>query len=332
MIAVGLALLLATAVVLLRLRLRHAERRWQRFVAVWRPVLLGVLINPEPPARLPPLAPADHRRFLRLWAYLHESVRGDAADRLNAVALQLGIDVAARALLVAGSRTEKLLAALAAGYLRDAEAWEALADLARASDSLLSVNAARALVRVDAQRAARTLMPLLLAREDWELGRLEGLLGDARPRLSRLLARTLWRLAPEDRPRALQVVRALRLELPDASLARLLAPDQPAAVLEGALHLASSPMLAGDVARSLDHPDERVRAQAARRMGQVAGRGDVPRLVALLDDPAWPVRMAAAHALGQLPFVSQEMLAGLREAHPQAQAQLAQVEAERAAA
>ncbi|MBC7470243.1 MAG: hypothetical protein H7322_13025, partial [Ramlibacter sp.] len=89
--AVALTLAVAIVIVGLRVRGRSDDRRWHEFVAHWRPVLLAAMLSPVL-SDLPALARRDHGRFLRLWTYLHESVRGDASERLNRVALELAID------------------------------------------------------------------------------------------------------------------------------------------------------------------------------------------------------------------------------------------------
>lgn len=324
-----LTLGLVVAIVVLRLQLRRRERRWNAFVEVWRPCLLAAILDPASTPQLPELRRGEHVLFLRLWAYLQESLRGDAARLLNETALRLGIDATARRLLVSGSRAEKLQAVLAAGYLRDAQAWDPLVALARSADSLLSVNAARALVRINPLRAANGLMPLLVTRTDWDLSRVAGFLGEARQAFWLLMAKSIPLLQAGELRRALLLAEALRLQLPDPTLARLLQPAQPADVVQAALRLTDSPALAPDVRRCLAHPDPAVRQQAALQMARLAGPDDLPVVTALLDDPEWPVRMAAAQALARLPFLGSSALEALQGAHPQAADMLRQVRAER---
>ncbi|MBE7367970.1 HEAT repeat domain-containing protein [Ramlibacter pallidus] len=324
-----LTLTLVGVIVFLRVRLRLRERRWDRFVAVWRPALLAAILDPGSAPPLPDLRPGESVLFLRLWAYLQESLRGDAARLLNETALRLRIDETARALLVRGSRTERLQAVLAAGYLRDAQAWEALVATARSSDSLLSVNAARALVRINPLRAANGLLPLVVTRADWDIGRVAGFLAEARQAFWLLMAKTIPLLQLQELQRALLLAEALRIQLPEATLARLLQPEQPTGVLQAALRLSDSPGLAEQVLRFLSHPEAAVREQAVLQMGRLSTPSDLPALTGMLDDPAWPVRMAAARALASLPFLGSSALEALEQDHPQAVDMLRQVRAER---
>ena len=125
-VALALTVALAVVIVVLRLNLQRQERRWSAFVERWRPLLLAMMMEPDEPPTLPALARTERTLFLRLWVYLHESVRGAAAEQLNQAARVLQIDRTARRLLVRGSRAERLQAVLALGYLRDEPAWKAL--------------------------------------------------------------------------------------------------------------------------------------------------------------------------------------------------------------
>jgi hypothetical protein len=307
LVSVALTAAIALSIVGMRLRLRVQQARWEAFLARWRPLLLGAMIDPQAPP-LPPLRAGDRLRFLRLWTYLHSSVRGGAGPRLNALARELHMDAVARHLLQRGSRTARLQAVLAAGLLRDAEALEPLLQLAASRDSLLSVNAAGAAVDIDPILASARLFPLILSRPDWDPTRVAGFLQGAREPFALLLVRSLGTMPPQDLPRALRMVAALRIQLPPATLRGLLEPAQPPQVLRAALALATSQAFGREVRALVDHPDGEVRAQAVRQLSLLGGPDDLPALARRLEDPHWPARMAAAQTLAQLPFVEDHQL------------------------
>jgi hypothetical protein len=311
-IALALTLTLAAVIVLLRLRLQRQERRWSKFVERWRPLLLAMMMMPDEPPTLPALSRAERTLFLRLWVYLHESVRGAVADQLNQAARVLEIDHTARQLLVRGSRAERLQAVLTLGYLRDGTAWAALLKLARHADGLLSVNAARALIQIDAFRGAETLMPLILSRNDWDVSRVAAFLAEAREAFWLLLVRQLPTLQAGELPRALRLADALRLKLPATAVRGLLQPGQPAPVVQAALRLLNPGDLPDELRACLRHPEPLVREQAAHQLGQQATPADIPALTELLADPSWEVRMGAARALAQQPFMSAGQLTALQ--------------------
>lgn len=327
-VATLLTAIVALVIVLLRLALLRDERRWQAFLAQWRPRLLALVIEPAA-APLPVLLAADRRRFLRLWLYLHESVRGEAADRLNAAALDLGLDGYARASLAAGSRTARLQAVLALGHLRDRTAWTPLQRLAGVKDPLLSLNAARALVRIDALRAAEVLTPTALQREDWDVARLAGFMADARDAFGLMLMRHLPGLHPHQVPRALRLARALRLSLPPASLQRMLRQQPAPAVVRAVLPLLRGPGFHDDVLPLLQHPDAGVRAEASRAMADLAVPADLPRISALLRDGDVDVRLASAQTLTGLPFLADSELRALAAPGAPGHAELQHAVAER---
>lgn len=314
LIALALTGIMAVTIVVLRLVLVRDQARWAQFVQVWRPLLLALMMDDEVAAAdgLPPLLPQDRLRFLRLWVYLHESVRGEAAERLNVAARHLAMDATARRLLHRGSRAARLQAVLALGCLRDAPAWDALARLASARDPLLSINAARALVRIDAIRSADLLMPLVLSREDWDIARVAGFLVEAREAFWSYLTRHLMAMPSGELTRALRLAHALRLDLPVALLRPMLADGRNPVVVRAALPLVNDAALHDEVGHALSHPDAGVREQALHRMAALATPQDVARIAALLDDDEPQVRLASAGALAQLPFLDERMVDGLR--------------------
>ena len=183
--------------------------------------------------------------------------------------------------------------------------------MARRADGLVSVNAARALIQIDAFKGAETLMPLILARRDWDVSRVAAFLVEARDAFWLHLVRQLPSMPPRDLPRALRLADALRLKLPDGAVRVLLQGNQTSAVVQVALRLVANGELLDEIRACLRHPDWRVREQAAQQLAQQATPTDTPALVQLLDDPRWNVRMGAAQALAQLPFLSDEQLAAL---------------------
>ncbi|WP_078030800.1 HEAT repeat domain-containing protein [Massilia sp. KIM] len=308
-VALGLTLLLAIQIVLMRVSLRRRERREAQVLARWRPLLNQIVVGERP--SLPALAPRERLPFLRLWVHLQGSLRGDATEALNAMARGLGVDALARAMLARGAREERLLAALVLGHLRDREAWPQLLPLAELSDSALSLTALWALVRVDPVAAADYLTPLFIEREDWALSHVAGILKEAAAPTAAVIGRLLPTLPQERLPRALRIAEALRVPLPGAVLAGALNSEQVPVVIAG-LRGVMTPETIAEVRALLAHEDWQVRVQAARALGRIGAREDVPRLVALLADPQWWVRYRAAQALRELPALSRADLEAVR--------------------
>ncbi len=212
-VSLAITLLLALAIVAMRWRLARDTANWQRFVDRWRPALLEATLLEPGSWVLPTLDRSDRLRFLRLWMYVHESVRGVGRERLAGLARGLGLDRTARRRLGSRSRVGRLQAVLASGLLRDALAWNRLVVLSRDRDPLLSVCAARALVRIDPARAIPHLLPAVTRRADWDPAMVVGVVAEAREAWEAALRPALPRVPAHELPRALRLATALKLEL-----------------------------------------------------------------------------------------------------------------------
>jgi HEAT repeats len=330
-VALALTALLLLLTVALRISLKRRERHTLQFIAVWRPVLMNALNDPLGCA-LPVLQARDWLSFFKLWNYLQESLRGEATDSLNQVARRLHADTRARNLLRQGDRAERLIAILTLGNLRDRESWDDLLASAAGRDTIASLNAARALIQIDPIAGVDHLMPLVLSRQDWDIARLARMLGEARVAFGQLLTHTIVGQKAHPLLRALQLVEALRLQLPSTTLLYLLhRRHQPPAVLAAALRVPQGAAALPTVRELLGHREWRVRAQAVYALSRIGDAADVPLLTAGLQDEEWWVRYAAANALASLPFLGHEGLAALQSTMPDAAARqmLAQVSAER---
>ena len=313
--AAAAMLLLAAAMTLdiawLRLRIAVRSRREARFLARWRPVLLeAVDAVPEQMLRI---RRRNWLTFLALWNSFHESLRGAARHRLNAVALRLRMDVAAREILGRGEPRDQIMAAVTLGHLGDVESWGALERLARSDHSSLSLAAARALVLIDPSRAIELLIPQLSSRADWPLARVKAILRETEAAsVSQPLVSAMDLTPPDDLPRLITLMDCATAAVVTPELRRLLESSSDEEVLVACLksdHVARDRTLLANLAR---HRSWQVRTQAARVLGQIASRGDEKLLTSMLSDPVWWVRYRAAQALAALPFLSQDDLWRLR--------------------
>ncbi len=290
-------------------------RREQQFQQRWRPLLMQALID-ETAITLQPLARGDRWRFLKLWNRMQESVRGEANQRLAAVAYRLGCQHTARRLLASGNLTRRLFAILTLGHMRDTTAWSLLEFQLRQPVAISSLYAARALIQIDTERGVRTVVPQLLQRDDWEMVRIAILLQEFRDALGGELTRHLAALPAERLPRALQLAEALHLHVPADTLLPWLQASQPVELLGAALRLASGHGVLPAVRELASHADWRVRVQAAHALGRLGTEADVAVLTRLLSDPQWWVRYRAAGALANLPFLGRTRLRRLLDELP----------------
>ena len=310
-----LAILLMIVIGWLRAALVLRQRREQRFIEKWRPLLTMGL--EAAPASLPVIARADQYTFFSLWNYFHESLRGESKDRLNDLAASCGMDRVARTLLQRRSLRARLIAVTTLGNLRDRGVWEELERLAADPHPLLSLIAARALLLIDASAALPVLTPLLASRAEWDAARVGSMLSEAGADVvSTPLAAAAERYSAAGLYR--QTTRLLRyLEIAQSTQAlpavgRILEATTDDDVIAACIKCLSDPRDLPRLRRFVGHPAWFVRLQAARALGRIGTPADCAPLVSLLGDPVWWVRYRAAQALAALPFID---LPRLREIH-----------------
>lgn len=302
-IAAASSVLMLLVALAIRQYLRHEERVRARIVKLWRPLLTRIAIEEtdEPPA-LPRLA-ARHRPFLMdEWNALQDAVRGSSVERLNALALRLGLDGAARQLMDSRHVGKQILAIRALGHLRDPGAWSVLEARLAAPNALVSFYAAAALVQIDAQRAMPGIMSQLAERESWPGEAMARLIVDAGTQVAgepiRVMMLSLppakvppllpW-LARVDSILANEVaVELLRRHKDDihvvaAALLVVLEPQE----LPGLLHFATS-------------ADADVRKNLAQTLGRLGGPTETGLLIQLMCDRVWWVRYRAGQSLLKL--------------------------------
>ncbi len=318
--AVAFFILLLTGVIQRLILLRQSRR--QKFKALWNPLLIQSIT--EIPQTFPVLRSSEARLFLESWNYFRESIKGDITGNLDRVMGLVGADGAARRLLQSRWLSDRLVAVVALGHLRDRSIWEELRRLVDSRSPELSLAAARALILIDAQAGLTVLTPFLGTRTDWSFVKVASMLKEAGPEpvVESLAEATL--IAPPEAaarlvrcleaagsPNALPVVRKL-IGSKDTD-------DQVViACLRFLGRFASSKDL--DLIRPrLTHPKFGIRVQAIKALGKIGTADDVARLIERLADENWWVRYRAAEALAGFPLVNRAQLTRLQAEHPEQQ-------------
>ena len=315
----GLILFLLGWTLLIRWLRVSTDRRRQQMLTVWRPILAQSLI--EAPNTLPPIHPRDRVLFLYLWNHLQESIKGESSDELCAVIRRTGMDRVVHHYLAKGTLRQQLLAIVTLGHLTERTAWGRLVELAHDANAFRSIEAARALVRIDPARAIPTLIPLISQRSDWSPLKVLTILQEAG---EDLVAQTLGQAAGEAPPiiaarlirflasvrnhRALPFIRPLLDRTP-------LHED----VLASCLSLfgqCSDPRDLPIVRQYTAHPTWFIRVQAATALGKMGVEEDSAILIGLLNDTHWWVRYRAAEALSVLPTMTDDKLSLLVQTLP----------------
>ncbi len=326
----GTALALAAAVLLMRGLLIVRTRHEARSLGTWEPILIEATVSV--PSVLPRLARSDTLAVLTLWNHLQESVVGDASERLNQLARQVGIPSRAARMLRRGSLRERLTAIVTLGRLRERSAWPLLCTYAGVAHVPLSLAAARALVHVDPAAAATYLMPLVLRRADWPAARVATLLTAIGPDLvSQPLSEAALAAPPEHAPRLIRYLDVIHAHTAIPAVRRIIQLTNELEVITACLRVLESPEDLETVRGYCEDPRWEVRVQAASALGRIGVADDLPRLRRLLADHEWWVRHRAAHALCRVLADQPHVLDQVQESHynPFARDALTQARAER---
>ena len=311
--ALGAATLLIIALVVRRY-LEWAARTHARVIAAWRPLLTRIAIEGAIPGTLPPL-PNRHLPYLmEEWNALHDAVRGESSARLNAVGLELGLDVAARRLIHSGRIGRRILAIRTLGHLQDPSSWKPLQEQLASTNALVSFYAAAALVQIDAQRAMPGIMNQLAERESWPGEAMARLLVDAGADVARDPVRTLMlSLAPSKVPPLLPWLAHVDAVLGSEVAIELLRrhPDD-VGIVAAALIVVLDPTVLPELARFAESTDAEVRKNLAVAYGHLGSLADTETVTRLMCDKVWWVRYRAGQALLRLKGMTSERLEAVR--------------------
>ena len=299
---------------LVRRYYRFEARLNERVIATWRPLLTRIALeNDEPPAL--PRLPGSHLPYLmEEWNALNDAVRGDAGERLNAVARTLGFEVGARRFLHSRQVGRRILGIRTLGHLRDPSSWQPLQEQLASHNALVSFYAAAALVNIDAQRAMPGIMNQLAERESWPGEAMARLLVDAGADVAREPIRALMlSLAPAKIPPLLPWLSRVDAVLGSEVATELLRrhPDD-VDIVAAALLVVMEPKLLPTLARYADSKDADVRQNLATAYGRLGALRDVEPVVRLMCDRVWWVRYRAGQALLALKGMTADRLEAIR--------------------
>jgi HEAT repeat protein len=294
-----------------------ASRRWRmrrnaQVEARWRAALHEVAEDPA--LTLPPMQLRELPHFLNVWNRLRESADVDTAVRLEQLIVQRGIDRHARGMLASRSLRQRLAAVTAAGHLRDRAAWDRLESLSRQHGPVTSFAAARALLRIDASHALDVLSTSIPARADWPLGRLASVFHELGPSVvTGSLVTMLLRRPRPGLDRVMKLARFGQAAKISGIVRGWLGSGNDPDILMVALSYIEDPADIPWAVGAARHEEWRVRMAAARALGRVGGRDELPALLELLRDSIWWVRYHAAQGLIRLKGLEPFELETLRE-------------------
>lgn len=280
-------------------------------IARWRPLMLAAAAGDA--SELPPLKARERRAVMLLWNRLQDGLRGRSHDDLNALAARMGLATIARRYAARRGGARRLIGLRTLGHLGSPDDWARMLALLDDPRSQVSLAAARALLRVDAARAAGPVIDQYLARTDWPVPRVGTLLREAgADAIGTALADRLLDGSPADQVRLLPLARVTEAPGRGSVIEAVLARAGEPAVLSATLQQVHGPGSLRRVRELCDHPDWQVRSYAALALGRLADAGERPRLTRMLADREWWVRYRAAQALLGMPGVDGVAVEALR--------------------
>ena len=322
-VALATTALLTFGIIAARLRLLYRLRIERGLTARWNPLIAECA--ERVPEALPPLPARELEGFLVLWCRALESLRGHAQDNLRDMAKRLGVEARLQKLLGSRRLELQLLGVVCLGHLHDRDAIPILLQMVREAPAVVSLNAARALMRIDPAIAMPHLLEATAARHDWALAHIVPAFAEVDvARVGPVLAAAIGtELYKEGRGiRAGGVARLLRLHVAAhgaalrPALLEVLAASESPSTLVAALAALSHPEDIDHARQLVKHVHWPVRAAAAQALGRLGGTQDFPRLREALGDASWWVRYRAARALCALPGVAATELHDLARSVP----------------
>lgn len=324
------ALLLLLAVLVLRQVAQRRERNHRRAVAFWQQVLETAM--QEPPTRSPALPAQDMTGFVDVWNELHDAPGGADNPGLRAVAEQVELAPKLERMLERGSFHDRVMAIIALGYLRSEASFAKLVALIDDASPIISISAARALMRISPERAVQQVVPQIVERQDWVDGGIAQMLDEAGAQVVKgELGAAALRANDDVAPRLVRFLAGVSAEAAAPVISRILAEPHDEHLVSTCLQVMSDTADLDKVRPLLAHERWHVRMHASAAIGRLGSEGDAPVLMPLLADAQWWVRYRTAQALQHL-LEGSRRLEQMRDAQEDRYARdiLTQVMAERA--
>jgi HEAT repeat protein len=304
--------LLAIAIIATRMRVDAVEARAESFAARWRPLILQRIMGDKvtPPA----IEPRDWPHFFVLWNHLHESLRGEALEKLNELAREVGMREVARQWADETELRRQVLAMLALGNMRDPAAWARAKVLIEDEHPVRSVAALRCMLLLRPAAALPQVIPLIARRTDWSPVRIAIFLREAGAELSGThLAAAAADLPPQEAGRLLKYLTAIGSEHALPTIRQILATAQEPNLIAACLPLLHNAEDMSFARQFIDHPSWFVRVQATVALGKHGKMGDEGLLIPLLADSQWWVRYRAAQALAGMTHLGEGWMRALHD-------------------
>ena len=301
-------------VIMLRFLSDRREQHEKIFEEQWKSLFAMTIISDQLPRDIPVISSGYAMLFFRLWTHYHESLRGEAKERLRQILFGTGGNRIALKWLHGFSIRKKLMAVVVLGYLKEKSTSHYMQLLARKKNPLLSLVAARALLQIDPEIGLPFLMSFIVNRSDWSAEFIKNILKEIPGGLLvQTLGPAIERASDAHLPRLIGYLELCPYETGAPIVRTLIQQKSDTDVVIACLDYFQDPRDIIHVMRYVNHPAWRVRRLVAKVLGQFGTAGELDTLKSLLGDPEWQVRYQAAQSLAALPFVDKNQLSRMQE-------------------
>ena len=315
-ILVVLSLVLLLQVVVMRLYRRSRNATKNRVNKCWRPVLSGLIYEAE--SELPKLRRKEVEFFLVEWNKYMETIQGDVTGRMIELIHRLELIPLVSKRLWSNRTRHFLLSMITLGNLRHKDAIDKVAQFLKHPSPIVSIIAARSLLKIDYNIGAILIINTIGQRTEWKTERVMELLksGQGSDSLEYVILTAVTKFHKQ------RDVQSLARTIPFMYLItqensrhiknKILADPIDDKILAEMLKVMISPRDA-EFARSLaNHPRWHIRVQVMRTLGRIGSREDLEFLVAGLKDSEWWVRYRAAEAIVNFPLVDESKIGQIK--------------------
>jgi len=299
---VGLIIIIFFQIVILRIILIIRNRRYEKFINLWRPIIMESLAVPIDNA--PKLKPRHAKYFMLEWNSLYDKLGRGSQGNLVQFASSIGINKYASYLLIARQPKDRITGIITLGHLRITGLWDILKAIAENETLVLSLASFRALLHIDSVRALGELFPLIIKRDDWPISMVAKILKEVEnTSICSYLVSSALENDGADLSRVIQLMDVLQCASFGKVFSQLLAKEQSSQVISLCMQALRDPQYLSMVKDYATHQDAGVRISVASALGRLGTKQDIELLISLLLDDDWWVRYRAAQSLSKFPFV-----------------------------
>lgn len=310
---VVMALLMMMVILIMRRVVENNDRNHLRAATFWRRVLAEAMHGL--PASVPRLARGDLAGFVDVWNDLHDTLRDGDNPGMSRVAAEVGLEQKLYLALDHGGFHNRVMSIIAMGYLKSQTHFDKLARCLDDRSPIVSLSAARALMKIDPARAVEMVLPHIITRGDWSQSGVAQILQETDPAVvSRELGEVTLQANDGVASRLVRFLADVSPEEASPVIRRIFSTAHDDHLLATCLQVMTDREDLALVRPLLGHSRWHVRMHAATTVGRLGEHGDDRLLLPLLADEQWWVRYRAAQALTKLSFLAPADLQRIRGA------------------